>query len=235
MQKIISELRKELRNSADPKTKEGAKRFFKEEIKVYGVPAASASRIGKEFFKKIENKNKEEVFAIAEELFRSGYSEESWIAADWVYGKRAEFKSSDIKTFERWIEEYVDNWAECDTLCNHAVGSFIEMYPQYLPRLEKWARSKNRWMRRASAVTLILPARHGLFLDEVFHLSDILLLDKDDLVQKGYGWMLKEASRQHEKEVFDYIIKNKTVMPRTALRYAIEKMQDNLRKKAMER
>jgi 3-methyladenine DNA glycosylase AlkD len=54
------------------------------------------------------------------------------------------------------------------------------------------------------------------------------------MVQKGYGWMLKEASRIHTKEVFDYVVKNKDKMPRTALRYAIEKMPQNSRKKAME-
>jgi 3-methyladenine DNA glycosylase AlkD len=55
------------------------------------------------------------------------------------------------------------------------------------------------------------------------------------MVQKGYGWLLKEASRAHQAEVFDYVMKNKAVMPRTSLRYAIEKMPAELRRKAMER
>jgi len=88
-------------------------------------------------------------------------------------------------------------------------------------------------MRRAAAVTLILPARKGKFLDDIFEIADSLLLDTDDLVQKGYGWMLKEASKKHQKQVFDYIMKNKDKMPRTALRYAIEKMPPDLRKQAM--
>jgi len=60
-------------------------------------------------------------------------------------------------------------------------------------------------------------------------------LDGDDLVQKGYGWMLKAASEAHQEEVYDYVMKNKAKMPRTALRYSIEKMPDALRKKAMEK
>ncbi len=60
-------------------------------------------------------------------------------------------------------------------------------------------------------------------------------MDKDDMVQKGYGWMLKEASKKHQAEVFDYVMKRKAEMPRTALRYAIEKMPAEMRKKAMER
>jgi len=127
----------------------------------------------------------------------------------------------------------VNNWAVCDTLCNHTIGSFIEKYPEYIQDLKRWARADNRWLRRASSVTLILPARSGKYLKEIFEIAGILLLDGDDLVQKGYGWMLKEASKSHSAEVFDYVMKNKKVMPRTALRYAIEKMPVELKKQAM--
>jgi 3-methyladenine DNA glycosylase AlkD len=107
------------------------------------------------------------------------------------------------------------------------------MYPDYLPKLRTWARSRNRWMRRASAVSLVVPARRGEFLDEIFGIADILLLDRDDMVQKGYGWMLKEASKLHRQQVYAYVFRNRGVMPRTALRYAIELMPDSLRKRAM--
>lgn len=88
-------------------------------------------------------------------------------------------------------------------------------------------------MRRASAVSLIVPAKKGKFIKDVFAISNILLLDQDDLVQKGYGWMLKALSQAEQKKVFDYVLKNKKRMPRTALRYAIEKMPKELKAKAM--
>jgi len=90
-------------------------------------------------------------------------------------------------------------------------------------------------MRRAAAVSLIIPARKGKFLDEIFRIADILLTDTDDLVQKGYGWMLKAASQAHQEEVFAYVMLNKNVMPRTALRYAIEKIPPAWKEKAMEK
>jgi 3-methyladenine DNA glycosylase AlkD len=90
-------------------------------------------------------------------------------------------------------------------------------------------------MRRASAVSLIIPARKGKFLNDILEIADILLLDKDDLVQKGYGWMLKAASKSHQQEIFNFVIKNKSIMPRTSLRYAIEKMPKELKRKAMEK
>jgi 3-methyladenine DNA glycosylase AlkD len=161
--------------------------------------------------------------------------EESFVACHFSYLIRKSYEPADFKVFEKWVKNYVSNWASCDTLCNHTIGSFVEMYPEFLENLKKWAKSDNRWMKRSSAVTLIIPARHGKFLQDIFEIANILFLDNDDLVQKGYGWMLKAASQAHQKEVFDYVIKNKTKMPRTALRYTIEKMPDSLRKKAMEK
>ncbi|MDO9326609.1 MAG: DNA alkylation repair protein, partial [Methanoregula sp.] len=125
------------------------------------------------------------------------------------------------------------NWASCDGFCNHTMGDFIEEYPEYIDELKRWTQSENRWMRRAAAVSLIIPAKHGKFLNESIEIADLLLTDGDDMVQKGYGWLLKEASRKHERVVFDYVMKNKKVMPRTALRYAIELMPQELKAKAM--
>lgn len=135
--------------------------------------------------------------------------------------------------FERWVSRYVSNWASCDTLCNHSIGTLVEMHPDLVRNLRLWARSENRWVRRAAAVTLIVPARRGKFLEDILAIADILLADRDDLVQKGYGWMLKAASEKHQQEIFNYVLRNKDIMPRTALRYAIEKMPEALRMQAM--
>mgnify|MGYP003623894164 CR=1 FL=1 len=145
------------------------------------------------------------------------------------------YQANDFEVFAQWLSNYVSNWATCDTLCNHAVGTFVEMYPDYVLELKKWAKSANRWVKRGAAVTLIIPARKGLFLNDIFEIADTLLLDTDDLVQKGYGWMLKAASEAHQKEVFDYVMSKKDVMPRTSLRYAIEKMPAELKAQAMEK
>ncbi|MEE8377454.1 MAG: DNA alkylation repair protein [Candidatus Aminicenantaceae bacterium] len=71
---------------------------------------------------------------------------------------------------------------------------------------------------------MILPAKKREFLADGFAISDLLLHDEDDMVQKGYGWLFKEISNRFPDEVFQYVMKHKITMPRTALRYAIEKM-----------
>jgi len=235
MESIIKEIREELRLSADEKTFQTSQNFFKEKILFYGVRVPVVNKIGKAYYSKIAGKSKKEIFELCEELWKSGFIEESFIACNWSYSIKKQYGPPDYEVFERWINKYVNNWASCDTLCNHTVGDFIMMYPEYIEKLKGLSTSSNRWARRASAVSLIIPARKGLFIKEIFEIADILLMDKDDLVQKAYGWMLKSASEAHQKEVFDYVLKHKKVMPRTALRYAIEKMPSDIKKVAMEK
>lgn len=233
MKNIIPELRKELFALSDDKTKESSFRFFKEEIKPYGIKTDLVVKLAKEYFKYIKDLDKSEIFSLCEELWQSGYLEESFIACNWSYFINKKYHPSDFEIFERWIKLYVSNWASCDTLCNHTIGDFVMMYPSYINKLKEFAVSDNRWTKRAAAVSLIIPARKGMFLKEIFEIADILLLDKDDMVQKGYGWMLKAASQAYQKEVFDYVISKKDIMPRTSLRYAIEKMPKELKAEAM--
>ncbi len=231
--RIISIIRNELKQLADEKTKDSFQSFFKEEVKCYGVKAALVMKLAGKYFLELKNKDKKEIFSLCERFLKSDYSEEAFIAFDWAYRLRNSYGPEEFEMFETWVESYINNWAKCDTLCNHTIGSFIEKYPDYIKHLKTWTKSPNRWVRRAAAVTLILPARKGNFLDDVFEITDSLLLDRDDMVQKGYGWMLKEASRTHQDEVFAYVMKYKHTMPRTALRYAIEKMTADLKARAM--
>jgi len=234
---VITRLRQELQANANPETHASGKKFFKENEKVnlIGLKFSVVSKIGKKYLAEIKEAklSKEEVFSLCEKLWLSGYLEEISVACLWSEAQAKHYQQEDFKVFASWVENYVTNWAACDTLSNHTIGSLITMYPELADRLPDWAKSPNRWIRRASAVSLIVPAKRGHFFGHVLSIADILLMDSDDMVQKGYGWLLKAASATHEQEVFDYVMKNKSVMPRTALRYAIEKMSPERKKLAM--
>jgi 3-methyladenine DNA glycosylase AlkD len=233
MNSTISNLRSELIRNSDEKVKKSGERFFREEVKLYGIRSAVVASIGKEHYKAIRDKTRQEIFALCEELWKSGIMEESFIACNWSYFVHKSYEKTDFEVFDRWVNSYVSNWASCDTLCNHSVGTLIEMYPDLISGLKIWAKSDRRWVKRASSVSLIVPARKGRFLKDIFDIADALLPDSDDMVQKGYGWMLKAASQSHQEEVFEYIMRKKAFMPRTSLRYAIEKMPSELKAKAM--
>ena len=235
MDPVISQIRRELKSHADPDIRKTSQRFFKEEITCYGMKTATVIAIAKKYWNVVKGRSKPEIFALCEELYKSGYIEESFIVSNWVQDLSGRYDREDLVVFRYWIDTYITNWASCDGFCNHTMGSFIEQYPEYINELKLWTQSQNRWMRRAAAVSLIIPAKRGKFLNVAMEIADLLLTDKDDMVQKGYGWLLKEASRIHQKEVFNYVMRNKRAMPRTALRYAIELMPDELRTDAMMR
>lgn len=235
MDPVIRKIREELAANRDEATQKSFTHFFKEEVKGYGVKTPTVTKIAKKYWKEVQSRSRPEIFALCEELYHSGYIEEAFVVSTWVPNLGDRYEPEDIAVFRRWIDTYITNWATCDSLCNHAVGDFIEKYPAYVDELKTWTRSGNRWMRRAAAVTLIVPAKRGKFLADALEIADLLLTDPDDLVQKGYGWLLKEASRLHPEEVFSYVMRNKKSMPRTAFRYAIELLPKEMKVEAMKK
>lgn len=232
---IIETIRQQLHQFADESTRLSGQRFFKEAIQLYGVKSAMVGKISKASFGLLREADKSAIYRLGEQLWQSGMLEESFVICHWSYYLKNQYDATDFAVFEYWVNSYINNWASCDTLCNHSVGSCIEAFPELMGNLKAWTSSENRWVRRASAVSLIVPARKGLFLTDIFEIAERLLTDGDDMVQKGYGWMLKAASQAHQSEVFDFVIQHKTHMPRTALRYAIEKMPATLKAEAMKK
>ena len=246
----IDQVRQALIDGGDEQTRASSARFFKEgeTPKVHGVKLPEVNKIAKIGLQTIQTYPKQIIFELCEELWKSGYFEEAIVACTWSESQHKKYEPADFAVFERWLSNYVNNWADCDTFCNHSIGTFLMMFPHYVAKLKEWTQSPNRWVRRGAAVSLIVPAREGLFLNDIIEIAEILLLDTDDLVQKGYGWMLKAASmsetfvkgsnetkKEHLDTVFNFVMKHKAVMPRTALRYAIEKMPVDLKAEAMKK
>jgi len=235
MDPVIRQIRQDLKEMADPEIQKSSKRFFKEDICCYGIRTADVVSLAKKYWKEIKNKNKQEIFSLCEELYKSGYMEESFVVSQWAHSLSGRYEPEDLAVFKRWIDTYITNWASCDGLCNHTMGDFIEQYPRIHGRtgtvdaveepLDAAGGSslpdrpgKTREISRRIACNCRPPAdRHRRYGAERLRLA------------------LKEASRKHTGEVFDFVVRNKKVMPRTALRYAIELMPKELKAEAMKK
>ncbi|SPL69211.1 DNA alkylation repair protein [Acinetobacter stercoris] len=235
IQQILANIRNDLNLLGDETVRKTSQRFFKKDQKVnfYGIKNADVKKIIKKYKKPVLILSKKQILELCESLLKTNYIEEAGIAFAFTEMIGEQFEPSDINLFENWINLYINNWATCDTLCNHTIGNFIIQYPELISELKKWTNSSNRWMKRAAAVSLIIPARNGLFLNDIFEIANSLINDSDDMVQKGYGWMLKAASQAHPNEVFLYVLSKKEIMPRTAYRYAIEKLPKEQKEIAM--
>ncbi len=235
MDPLVARIKEELKTSAEEDTKKSAQRFFKEPVTIYGVKTATVRKIAEKYWSPVKALSKTEIFKLCEELFSSSYTEEAFVAAFWLPNLMDKLELGDLPTFKTWIQKYISNWAECDSFCNHTIGGLLEKYPEGVSEVKNWAKSKNRWLKRAAAVSLIIPAKKGCFLQDVFEISDLLMHDEDDMVQKGYGWLLKAASKKHPEEVLNYVMKNSETMPRTPYRYAIELLPKELKAQAMKK
>lgn len=230
---VVRQIRAVLKKERDPKRIEGIKHFFRrEEIEPYGLTGSRIKELIRDYYKQVKHLQRD-IFPVCEELLESGMQEEAAIAFAWAYKMRNLYEEKDFALFEKWLKKYVKNWAMCDDFSTHVLGHYLMKYPSGIVKTKKWRKSGNRWVRRASAVSYIYPVRRGMFLETALEIAQELLEDDDYMVQKGYGWMLKDASIMFMDEVNAFIMKHKDRMPRTALRYAIERFPEKKRKLAM--
>lgn len=235
---IVEELQSELDVHVDKRYKETFMRFYKEPIKFRGVRTDVVRKIARTYYRHIRSQTTNNLLKLCEELLESRYNEDFLVAIQWASERKEEYTEEDFSTFEKWIEKYVTDWGKVDWFCLGLLNYLAGKFPAIAGRAKDWTKSENRWFRRAAAVIFIGSGSktwttHKHNLKDIFDVSLKLMDDKDDLVQKGYGWALKAAAEAHQKEVFDFVMKHKREMPRTALRYAIEKMPQNMKERAM--
>ena len=166
---VLAAVRQELLQSIDEKTRESAQRFFKEEVKFHGVKSALVKKIATKYFREIKDRDKKEIFSLCENLLQANYGEEAFIAFEWSYSLRRQLRARGLCWYSR--DGWISMWTTGPSATPSATtpwAAFVEMYPQFIENLAVWARSENRWLRRASAVTLILPARKGHVLEGGF-------------------------------------------------------------------
>lgn len=191
-------------------------------------------RLSARLYRNVEDKSIENVLCLCEELLE----EHSWatgvIAFDWAYRVRVQYSETTYDTFYAWLKKYVRGWGDCDDFCTHAFGELLRRYKSVFKKITEWTKDEDFWVRRASAVILI-PAILRNDYEGICPLaiSDLLMTDEYDLVQKGYGWMLKSLSQVDMETVKNYLILNHAKMPRTAYRYALEKFDKETRKELM--
>lgn len=230
---ILAKLRADLRDKADPAHRDGSRHFFKEAINPLGVRSKDLSLIIRSHWPQVKALPPGALLSLCEELWTSGVFEEPVVASKWCARALPALGAGAFATYEDWLARRVDNWGHCDVLCTQCLGGLVALHPELVERTLPWTESPNRWLRRGSAVCIVPPARHGMLLGHVFRICDMLLDDEDDLVRKGFGWLLREASRVWPREVLEFVLQRRSTMPRVALRCAIELLPADWRAQAM--
>jgi 3-methyladenine DNA glycosylase AlkD len=140
-----------------------------------------------------------------------------------LQGLTGKFGDKEFQLFSTWIPR-ISTWAEHDALASYLLGPMIASEPRRAKAVAvfPWSRSKDRWHRRAAAVSLIRAMREQKCRREVVQISNLLITDNDDMVQKGVGWLLREAAKYDRDQTLPYMMKIRDRAPRLVLRTACE-------------
>lgn len=214
----------ELRARADPGKAAEVRRYFRHSVDALGISTpqvrayvASLRRGAARGF------TARDALAFGEVLLRDRHLEAKSCGVTMVERFSRRLGTGELETLRRWIVQHARNWATLDHLATRLLAPMAEGAPHALNAVAGWRRSRDPWLRRASAVSLVPLARRGVALDVAYRVARSLLGETDDLVRKGCGWLLREAGKTDPRRLEEFLRRHGPRIPRVTLRYAIER------------
>ncbi len=225
-----------LRAFRDPVRAAGAEKYFKHTIKTFGATSAQVRSLAAELYKLVKNRwSVEDAISLCDILFAEPELESKAVGGLILNRYKKTFPSSLFTTIEGWLAgDLLNNWASVDVFCTDAMPALFERYPELVERVKLWPFHPNRWVKRASAVSFIKLARKQTFLPAIYQISESLFPVQDDLVCKANGWVLREAGKTDMNRLERFLLRNGPAIPRTTVRYAIERFDKNRRKELLQ-
>jgi 3-methyladenine DNA glycosylase AlkD len=219
--------------AADRETARRTRLFFKpaEEIFAYGIKTPELRKIEKELYNSIEESwNYSDALDFAQTLLQDRHIEAKTVGLLLLSEYHKDFEESLLARAEAWLAaDLCNNWAVTDLLSTQILSRLIQSHPGLILRIKRWASSPGLWVRRACAVSFVKVAGKGQHLDAAYEISTSLLMDSEDLIHKATGWLLREAGITDPQRLESYLLANGPAIPRTAVRYAIERFPKHKR------
>jgi 3-methyladenine DNA glycosylase AlkD len=232
---IAAHLRTVLKNGGSAPHTEEVQRFFKDEVKSRGWYTAEIRKLARRFTKVLKNDaGIPYLVEVADLLFQGDILEEKVLAVFLLENQVGEFAEREFRLFERWLTR-ISSWADHDALVHYLIGPMIVNNPARQRRALQWTQSPDPWHRRAAAVSLIRLARLGQSLPQVRRVTQRLLKNQDDMVQKGLGWLLREAAKANPGTMIPYLLEIRERSPRLVLRTACETLSPKQRAEILKR
>ena len=207
--------------------------FFKEEIKSRGWRAAELRKVAVRFRRAIlQERGLDFLVQVSDKLFRGSVLEEKVFAVFLLEKVVNQLGEAEFRMFETWLSR-ISSWADHDGLVHYLIGPMIVAKPTRRKSVFVWAKSADRWHRRAACVALIQGTRRKMFLPEIKRLSAVLLNDQDDMVQKGLGWLLRETTKYDARQAVPFLLTIREASSRLVLRTACETLPESTRRRIL--
>jgi 3-methyladenine DNA glycosylase AlkD len=219
---------RELRARARPHGGEfDASRYFRttDRLAFLNVGTPAVRQLGKTIAREHRDDwTVDDALALADILIRDRHLEVKGVGLEALACFRRQFSRRHLPMWKAWLARNDSaNWATTDAICGVLIGPLLLAHPELVATVVGWVGHRNMWVRRASAVALVPLARKGMAHDAVFATAAALHGDREDLIQKAVGWLLREAGRTEHGRLERYLRANGSSIPRTTLRYAIER------------
>ncbi len=231
---LLLEIKNEIKKAANPEKAKILQRFFKTGKGEYGEGDIFVGITVPES-RKIAIKFKDLSLENVEFFLQSNIHEERLIALLLLvhnYGlaekSKDEISKENIYNFYLKSLKYINNWDLVDLSADKIMGPYLINKEKYI--LYKLSNSQNIWERRIAIIATFYFIKNNEF-DDTLKIAEILLSDKHDLIHKAVGWMLREIGKKNEDILKNFLNENYEKMPRTMLRYAIERFPEDIRKK----
>ena len=232
---VAAQVRTALKVGGSAQHATGVQWFFKDEIKSHGWYTAELRRAIRSFRREIlQQHDFEFLVKVADKLFSGNVLEEKIAGVFLLEKMEAQFGDREFRMFESWLDR-ISSWADHDALVHDLIAPMVAAKPSRVKDVFRWAKSRDRWHRRAACVALIRGTRAKMFFPEIVKLADSLLSDQDDMVQKGLGWLLRETAKFDAKRTVPYLMKVLGGAPRLVLRTACETLPAATRARVLAR
>jgi len=232
---IAKHIRTVLKNGGSAPHSAEVQWFFKEEVKSRGWYTHELRKVAVRFRRTIlAERGQDYLLQVADQLFRGDVLEEKVFAVLMLQGIVGEFGKPEFKLFESWLDR-VSSWADHDGLVHYLIGPMIAADDGFLSRPPRWAKKRGRWHQRAAAVSLIHSTRQHKNFGDIQRMTEMLLTSKDDMVQKGLGWLLREAAKANPSQTVKYLMTIRERTPRFVLRTACETLPARTRERVLEK
>ncbi len=221
---MAAEISAGLRQMGDPARARGAQQYFKNEIIALGVTTPALRDFMKQRVRGIRNAwSLRDAIRLCDRLLREPEMEIRGAGILGLAAFRGKLAPELLPHADGWLGRRLDNWALVDLFCGSVLDPLLEGYPETEVALAGWSAAESLWRRRASLVTLVPSARRGRRLDLAYRLAREHFGDGEDLMHKATGWLLREAGKTDVPRLKRFLLEHGPAIPRTALRYAIER------------
>jgi len=210
-------------------------RFFKEPVNYFGLDHKTMQAYKKDLLARVAgNWTIDDAVRYCDAMVKDEYMESRGIGYQMVAAFVEQAPAGLLVDIKRWLTRTCGNWGLVDNLAPSVLAPLLDLHPTLIPEVVDWTGSSSLWVRRGAVVAFVpLVTRKKKYQTVAYRIVTRLLDDDEDLIHKAVGWLLREAGKTDAGRLEKFLLDKGSRMPRTSLRYAIERFPKEDRRRLL--